>query len=338
MGSPSGGLTDVLAARERKRRRILGGLNVVVFSLAGVAGLVLLGHLAREEERWAAVGLAGWCLLHIVGGLGFAFGRRWSVLVLWPISILDLAAFPWLTLLGGYNLWVLYDTREQTGTSPRALVIASAIPLVLLVSFLWQRSSAETAYARYARLVRAAIEQQGGQRELEQWIEAARYDTVTSTPQVERGLVRLGAEDQYVYLRLKADRLGHLPVRDCAAIARGTATDVQKAALLEGLDTAAFTQLVEISARALLAELRDSPPRVTAPDSDIAEYLDHVLSGRLPPADQRRLHAAQQSPSTVSDDDACWAALMVNGRAAVPDPSRERWLRVAATLMARSSR
>lgn len=338
MGTPSGGLTDLLAARERKRRRFVGGLNVVVFALTGVVGFALLDNLTQDEKIWVAAGLVGWCLLHILGGLGFAFGRRWSVLVLWPVSIIDLAVFPWLTLLGGYNLWVLYDTREQTATSARALVIASVIPVVLLVSVLSQRFSSETPYSRYARLVRAAIEAQGGTREFQQWLEAARYDTVVSTPQVERGLVRLGVEDQFTYLRLKVDRLGHLPVRDCAAIARGTATEVQKAALLEGLDSTALRQLVEVSARALLAELRDSPAPVMASDSDIAEYYDRIIPDGLSQADRRRFHAAaHESPATVSDADACWAAQVVNGRAVTSDPARERWLRVAATMMARST-
>jgi len=340
MGSHAKSLMDVLIDQQRKRRRLIGWLNGAVFGLVAVVDLgVAVSGVVDDLDVGVVLGVVGWCLLHIVGGIGFALGQRWSVLVLWPISIIDLIGFPFLTILGGYNLWVLYDTREQTATSPRALAIASAVPVVLLVLLLGQRFSSESPTSPFARQLLAAVEAQGGTREFNRWLSTLPSDTgdieAAAFLLQQRGLVRLDMNDQLTYIRLVADGLTRLPTYDCAAFARGSATRQERVAFIERFDSSGLRQWFEVIARAMLAELRASPPAAVASDGDINEYVGFLYEP-LPGPDRRRLDMALDSLAITSDEDACWFVRLAYGRALEPHPSRPRWLRVVASMGARS--
>ncbi len=112
---------DWLTVRESRRwkthRKAAGWLNAVLglFGLGGL-GLVLGSRSDDSIPLITVITALGFLALHLVGGIGFVFGQRWSRLVLWPISVVYLFAFPFGTALGGYNIWVLYNTRGQTKT------------------------------------------------------------------------------------------------------------------------------------------------------------------------------------------------------------------------------
>lgn len=341
MGPHASSSSDLLIAQQRKRCRFVGWLNAALFAMVTVVVLVLpLSGVVDDLDVGLVLVVVGWCLLHIVGGIGLTLGQRWSVLVLWPISIIDLIGFPLLTVLGGYNLWVLYDTREQTATSRRALAIASAVPAVLLVLLTAQLFFPESPTSTVARQLLAAIEAQGGTGEFNRWLHALPSDSgdiaAAALLLQQRGLLRLDTNDQLTRIRLLADGLTRLPTSDCAAFARGSATRQQQVAFIERFDSGGVRQWFEVTARAILAELRASPPAAVASDGDIDEYL-RFLYEPLPDTDRRRVDMALDSSASASDEDACWFVRLYYSRAREPHRSRARWLRAVTTLDARSA-
>jgi hypothetical protein len=98
-------------ARERHRwviqRRIAGSLN----ALFGLFSLWIATQAGGIETFAFAV-----CLL--AGGVGLACGWRWLGLILWPLAVLELPALPFGTVLGGYTLWVLYNSERERRANP----------------------------------------------------------------------------------------------------------------------------------------------------------------------------------------------------------------------------
>jgi hypothetical protein len=331
-----GGWMAVERAGWEGRRKVVGwlnaGLGLVIVTVGGGAAVLLGG---RADLPALILVILGVGLPQCVAGVGFALGRRWSVLVLWVISFLMLLILPIGTLLGGYTLWVLYQTRDWTHASTRGLAIASAVmvPLVVLVGFAALQSG--PARSPVEREMLAAIAAQGGTREFSDWWRGLPRDTggafAAVTQLAQRGLLRLPEEDQLERARLMTDVLGRASTADCAAVARGRATRERMQALVESLDSTGLRRLTDLMARALLAELRSAGIPTPAADSDVQAYVD-LLYDSLPEPDRGRLDLALDTSGRASDADACWFIRMLYARALEPHPSRARWLRVISTL------
>lgn len=52
-------------------------------------------------------------VLHLLAARGFGTNERWSRILLWILSLLNLTNIPLGTAFGAYSIWVLYQTREQ---------------------------------------------------------------------------------------------------------------------------------------------------------------------------------------------------------------------------------
>jgi hypothetical protein len=121
-----------IVGREKDRweshRRTAGWLNVVV-GLLGVVGiaLVLVTGSADPIPTVTVLVALGVPLLHVIGGTGLLRSRRWLRATLWPVSVIDLLAFPIGTALGAYNLWVLYNTRAPAAGDPYESGTAAAL-------------------------------------------------------------------------------------------------------------------------------------------------------------------------------------------------------------------
>jgi hypothetical protein len=95
--------------RWRFHHRLAGGVNAFVGFAGSGACIEVLEHGFRAYA--ASVLVVG--ILQLAAGIGFALANRWPRIVLWPLSVLYLPAFPIGTALGAYTLWVLYQTRGK---------------------------------------------------------------------------------------------------------------------------------------------------------------------------------------------------------------------------------
>lgn len=321
----------------QKRRRFVGWLNAGLFAFSTVLLLAVALSAWRDLDVGVVAFVGAYCVAHIVGGVGCALGKRWGTLVLWPVAIIDLVAVPVGTLLGGYTLYILNETREQVGIAGRTLVVASVIPALLLALAIADRFSSNSTGSPVADSFLDAIAAQGGTREFRQWLRTLPKDSVRiamATARLEaKGLLHLDTAAQLTHLHLIDEGLESISIHDCASLGRGVPTWQQQHAFTAGFDSAGLAAWMEIRARAILAELRDSTPSAPASESDLHDYAMFVYRS-LSPHDQRRYQALAGSVASAPDSDVCWLTRLFNSRALEPDPSRSRWVRVLTSQAA----
>lgn len=324
----------------RGRLRFVGWFNAGLFVL--VAFLMFFVFLNSQENLDVGLlaFLGAYAIAHIVGGLGCALEKPWGPLVLWPVCIIDLLAFPVGTLTGGYTLFILYETSDLIGVAQRSLYLTSVIPALLLALAVVAQLARDSDSEETAPL-RSAIAAQGGTREFQRWINTLPKDPAqmaTAIAHVQaQGLLRLDTTAQFDQVRLTAEGLARISIHDCASMGRGAATWEQQRAFMAGFDSSSMARLLEIKAGAILSELRDSTPIRTASDRDIGDYALFVYQS-LTPADQRRYQTLANSIASASDTDVCWITRLYQSRATEQNPSRSRWVRVVLGQVAKEHR
>ena len=330
-------------ARERRwrERSIIVGS---VYASLGIMMIVLGIATPVGDGVWTApsmslvLGAIG--LLQLAGGTTFAMGHRSSRALIWPISVLYLLAFPLGVLIGGYSLWVLYNTRESLDPPSKPVLVICCAGAVLAVLMGLTARYSDPEPPAFSERVIAAIEAQGGTLELSRWFatpgnKGDRPDAVISL--IGRGLLRLSPEDQLSHMQFLSYVLDQASTPDCAAYARGNTTFAQQRTLTQRLDSLWVRQGVEVQARAILAEIRRSPPAVPSSEDEMAQYIALVYDS-LSTSDRRRFDVANASISDVSEQDACWfSRLIIAGALGQPAP-RTRWVRAATTLSLRVPR
>ena len=131
MASAGKAPVDWWGSLDRQRwapRRVVAGSLTTVVGLVAIGGLVLLLARADDSRPLFQIVWPFWLgLMHLVG-IPFALNYRWSRFVLWPVSVLDLVVFPWVTIVGIVNLWVLYNTRAHPTRAWRSNRRAAARP------------------------------------------------------------------------------------------------------------------------------------------------------------------------------------------------------------------
>lgn len=309
----------------------------------GVLGGIIIVAVAVSSDERLDFGLVTVSVVifvaQLVGGIGFALGRNRLALPLWPLSVLYLVAFPIGTLIGGYSLWVLYRTKEQSGTTGRVLAITAVATLAIIMLLGVVGSLLQTANrSPLERDLLDAVAAQGGEEEFQRWLGTLPRSGGAVLVAVERvgkpGLLRLPIEDQATRLQLLLEVMRRTSIAACAAMARGTASAQQRRALIEGLDSSDLRRWSAIQARAILSELRGSPPLIEASGTDVSDFGSFV-SQSVSDADRRRVYLVHDSLASASDADVCWYAQLWYGRALQADASRARWIRVLTTLAAR---
>lgn len=322
-----------------KRRRFVGWLNAGLFAFITISMLALAVSIKHDLDLGTVVFAIAFSVLQIVAGIGFVLAKRWAALVLWALSIIELLGFPFLTILGVYNLLVISETRDQTGVASRTLGIASIGSVLLLALMLYQQFADHSA--RSTTPLVAAVAAQGGTREFQRWMNTLPKDPTqmaTAIAHVQaHGLLRLDSTAQLDQVRLTADGLARISIQDCASIGRGAATWEQQRAFMAGFDSPSMARLMEIKARAILTELRDSTPVRTASDGEIRDYAMFIYQS-LTPADQRRYQTLANSITSISDSDMCWITRLYQSHALQQDPSRSRWVRVVLSQAAKENR
>lgn len=120
-----------------------------------------------------------------------------------------------------------------------------------------------------------------------------------------RGISRLSPDDQARRIEVLDRLLATLPPDQCAAYARGTLPIPERASIIQSMDSLSMDSFADVAARALLAELRGSPPRFIATEQQTAAFIEWV-AGRLTDSDEERFMSALTAFDSASDDDACW--------------------------------
>jgi protein-S-isoprenylcysteine O-methyltransferase Ste14 len=124
--------------------RVLGVLNIAIgFGGLIIAGLTMIGvggaagiitASAEPDEAALAVPILSivggvvvlvvfaFSLPSVVTGIGLLYFRPWARLLGIVLSVIALLGFPWVTLLGIYGLWVLFnkDTERLFGAGSAA--------------------------------------------------------------------------------------------------------------------------------------------------------------------------------------------------------------------------
>jgi len=160
--------------------------------------------------------------------------------------------------------------------------------------------------------------------------------TVHSPAEAQEAVRRLTARGvgrlDDVTLRARAAILRTLLASDvglCATVARGQATTVTLAPALMRLDVATRRSWYDAGAKALLAELHQTPIP-TAP-ADATDAAFRTLLGRLPPEESARLRDVTAHATGASDADACAAIrTLYDGAATLPEAEGTLILRALA--------
>jgi protein-S-isoprenylcysteine O-methyltransferase Ste14 len=107
---------------------VLGGLGLIVAVLAmiglgGAAGIISAS--ADPDEAAVAIPilsivgtalvafLFAFSLPAIVTGIGLLYFKSWARIVGIVLSAVALLGFPWITILGVYGLWVLFNKETE---------------------------------------------------------------------------------------------------------------------------------------------------------------------------------------------------------------------------------
>jgi len=135
-------------------------------------------------------------------------------------------------------------------------------------------------------------------------------------------------------LRARAGILRTLLASDvalCATVARGQATTATLAPALMRLDVTARRTWYDAGAKALLAELHQTPAPTAA--ADATEEAFQALLSRLPAEESTRLREVTSHPAGASDADACAAIrTFYDGAAALPEAQGTLVLRALAKV------
>lgn len=318
-----------------RRRQTIVGWVYTVFGIIGIVWGVVIPLVDDGETSLALpliLGLLGF--LHIVGGIGLALGRRWSRAIMWPICALYLTASPMGVLVGGYGLWVLYNTRESAEPLRKPVFIAGCAGAAFLILTGISYDNFGRDPSGFDDQVLAAIEAQGGTEEFQQWLATLRNESDQGSAIIaltQRGLLRLSPDDQLTHTQFASYAMDQASIADCASYTRGTGTARNHRMVTERLDSLWVKQGADVKARAILAEIRGFPPAQPAPQNDMVDYIAMVHDS-LSAADRRRFEVVSESLATVSDRDACWFGRMLLTRALEQPASRARWVRAVATL------
>ncbi len=119
------------------------------------------------------------------------------------------------------------------------------------------------------------------------------------------GMRRLDDDSLLTKAAIQRKLLVQANLSECAAMARGEGGTLFS--MLESLDTPDADQWFDLTYRAMVAELTQSPPVRTASSADIERILSGMLVD-LPEQDQKVLLGALQKGVGDSDEQACWVA------------------------------
>jgi hypothetical protein len=205
--------------------------------------------------------------------------------------------------------------RAMTGEARRTVLIAAAVVLAALAVAWgagWLGAVGRTLEERQDGAVREAIVAESFAPVLEEPALQARAAGASEAEQqallfelARDGLVRLPDDVLLERLLLLRDVAVNGDERTCALVLVG-GTPAAAGDVLASLDEPTLRRWLLLSRDAVLATLRDDPPRPLAP-AEVARAGDALLAA-LGPEDARRFETARRSLAGLSQGDACQLA------------------------------
>lgn len=284
------------------------GLFVVGFRAYFVVGLdggIMSDGLGRPlvDAPWLARMVldadrqwAGWAW--------FAADAAWF----WLGLILAMMVGSLATSIGGGAENPLTSMPQRTLIALACLAAAYATNLGLSNLIRLARGHGLDARPSLEALLTRALVDEGAYKQLQEYFEALKRRGV-SPPDPKsfgsRAIPLLSDEDQEQKVRHQLQLLDRLPLRVCAAAARGQVKGKEAQTLFHYLAPATEDSLAHLIARAIGAGLRDSAWQDSPPPQPPAWYLDSLLAN-LPAESRGRMQTTLRASGSATDADWCW--------------------------------
>jgi hypothetical protein len=147
-----------------------------------------------------------------------------------------------------------------------------------------------------------------------------------------RGVGRLSVDDLKHRAELMLDFTDRAGTKDCAKWAQGTATGDDVIIMIAKLDSVALDRWVDLSMRATMAEVRQSPAAYAGSSADVG-ILFQQLPTTMSEKDSERFHAIMAQFERASSKDACWFGRQIYIAALALEPAqRDQALRTLAWI------
>jgi len=219
----------------------------------------------------------------------------------------------------------------------RWMVLIAALGLLGAVP-----SAASAQKGELARYQRAAIRGLGRLEEPAAFEQAFKGKTqeearASGAQLAARGMVRLSAEDLKYRAELLLDFTGRADTKTCGKWSRGGVSGEEVIAMIAQLDSVALDDWVDLSLRATVAEVRQTPAAFAGTQADIAKLFER-LPTTMTEKESERFHTVMAKFDKASPKDACWFGrqLYVSALALKPE-ERDHALRTLAWLETQSS-
>lgn len=152
-----------------------------------------------------------------------------------------------------------------------------------------------------------------------------------------RGVPRLSAEDLKHRAELMVDFTGRANTKTCGKWAQGGASGEEVVAMIAKLDSVALDNWVDLSLRATIAELRQSPAAHTGTQTDVLKLFQQ-LPTTMSEKDAERFQSVLATFEKASAKEACWFGRQLYVAALALQPTdRDQALRTLAWVETQGS-
>lgn len=152
-----------------------------------------------------------------------------------------------------------------------------------------------------------------------------------------RGVTRLSAEDLKYRAELMVDFTGRANTKTCGKWAQGGASGDEMIAMIAQLDSVALDGWVDLSLRATVAEVRQSPAAHTGTQADVGTLFQQ-LPTTMTEKEAERFHSVMATFEKASLKDACWFGRQLYVAALALEPAdRDQALRTLAWVETQGS-
>lgn len=134
-------------------------------------------------------------------------------------------------------------------------------------------------------------------------------DMKTGFELAQSGIARLDGATLVARARLLSVVLKSVDEKSCAAIIRGSAEPAAVIAVMEKLGSSFLDSWLDISSKALIAELRQVPPRKLT-DREV-QQAEAELRAHLTKQERERLAAMPEDQRGIPDADECWTTRLI---------------------------